>query len=103
MRTTTCENILIYAVRYALQRIDFCVDEIIEYLIENWDTLDTDTQNAIVKDVIHYLDWDGIPTIQEIEKWQCFLEFAGQEIEECPSVGDEYIDECAEIIPRWVN
>jgi hypothetical protein len=45
------EDIIFYAFRYALGRKSYAVSDVVNYLLEVWDELTSETQQMIIKEI----------------------------------------------------
>ena len=45
------KHIIFWAFRYALGRMTYAVDEVVEYLIFNWDKMSVETKEQIQKEI----------------------------------------------------
>lgn len=66
MRCNVDENILIYALRYALDRQSYAVDDVITAIKDNWEILGDNSKIIIHKDIKYYLNKPYCPMKEEL-------------------------------------
>ncbi len=68
-------TILIYAFRYALGRRTYAVSDVVEALIENWDSLDKYSKELIKKEIkLHEKCYGNLGMECDKEQWYKILE-----------------------------
>lgn len=65
MRCNVEEGILIYALRYALGRLSYAVDDVIDSIKDNWQNLGDNSKRIIYKDIKNYLNQPYCPRSED--------------------------------------
>jgi len=67
------QNIVFYAFRYALGRRTYAVSDVVDYLKENWEELDNQTQVQIRNEIGKAIDREQAGSHCDIKKWRELL------------------------------
>lgn len=72
----TYDLITLYSFRYALGKTEYIGDNVIQWLIKNWDTFSKNVQLSMVHECEAALENGSIYTEIECKNWEMFLDFA---------------------------
>ena len=71
--TTTHEDIMFYAFRYALGRKTYAVNDVTTYLIDNWSRISEKTKNIICKEIKIAIEEDRAGMDCDVIQWKAVL------------------------------
>ena len=68
------DDILFYAFRYALGRSTYVVGQIVDEIIERWDTLDEQDQSQYKREIVEAIELKPTSMKMDVKEWQRILD-----------------------------
>ena len=67
------ERLILYATRYCLGRRTFAVDDMVEYLLDNWDSFSKQLKDTIIRDIKRAIEEKMAGEECDIRDWKKIL------------------------------